>query len=162
MDWLKLFGNEGGVGSIVKSVGDTVAQFVDTPDKKSALEIALKSADLDVRKLQFEAESAYLADRQGARELYAKNDNIQKVYAMTFLLGYMALTVAILWFIVSWIGKDQISIPDWAVALISSIYGAMSTKIGTITDFFFGSSQSSHNKDDQVQTAMSKVPKADS
>lgn len=159
MDWLStIFGGQGGVSGIVKSVGDTVAQFVDTPDKKSALELALKQADLDVQKLEFQAQTSYLQDRQSARELYGKDNSVQKVYALTFLIGYVTITIALLVVVVGWIGAEGIIIPEWASLLIGTIFGAMSQKVGTVTDFYFGSSQGSQNKDQAVQTAMSKIP----
>ena len=159
MNWLTdLF--SGGVQSTVKAVADSVAQFVDTPEKKQQFELAKAQAAIEVQKLQIQAEQAYLGDRQSARAMYDKSNWIQQVYAMVFLIGYLAITVAMIWFIISWIGQQKIAIPDWAVALISTIYGGMSAKVSTITDFFFGSSQGSRDKDTQVQSAMSKVPTA--
>jgi hypothetical protein len=159
MDWLKsIFGGEGGVSSVVKSVGDAVGQFVTKPEDTLRLQQALAEADLKVRSLAFEAEKAYLQDRASARELYGKDNSLQKVFALTFLLGYFALTAAVLWFLVAWVGGQKVGLPDWGVALISTIYGAMSTKVSTIVDFFFGSSQGSQDKTAQVQAAMAKIP----
>jgi hypothetical protein len=159
MDWLKaIFGGAGGVTDIIKTTGDAIGQFVDKPEDKLKMQQALAEADLAVRKLAFDAQNAYLADVQSARDLYKSDNILQKVFALTFLVGYLALTAAVLWFLVSWIGGQKIALPDWGVALISTIYGGMSTKVSTIVDFFFGSSQGSRDKDTQIQTAISKVP----
>jgi len=159
MDWLKtIFGGEGGVGSVVKSVGDAVGQFVDKPEDKLRLQQVLAEADLKVRSLAFEAEKAYLQDRASAREMYGKDNSLQKLYALSFLAGYFVLTAAVIWFVVAWVGGDKIVVPDWGIALITSVWTAMSTKVSTITDFFFGSSQGSQDKTAQVQAAMSKIP----
>ena len=159
MDWLgTIFGGEGGVGSVVKSVGDAVGQFVDKPEDKLKLQQAMAEADLAVRKLAFEAQTSYMQDRASARELYSKDNSVQKVYALTFLIGYVVITLALLIVVVGWIGVAHVVIPDWASLLIGTIFGAMSQKVGTVTDFYFGSSQSSSDKNDQVQQAMSRIP----
>jgi hypothetical protein len=161
MDWLgAIFGGEGGVGSIVKSVGDVVGQFVDKPEDKLKLQQAMAEADLAVRKLAFDAQTSYMQDRASARELYSKDNSVQKVYALTFLIGYVVITLALLIVVVGWIGAAGVVIPDWASLLIGTIFGAMSQKVGTVTDFYFGSSQSSSDKTDQVQAAMARIPKS--
>ena len=160
MDWLgAIFGGEGGVGSVVKSVGDAVGQFVDKPEDKLKLQQAMAEADLAVRKLAFDAQTSYMQDRASARELYGKDNSVQKVYALTFLIGYVVITLALLIVVVGWIGVAGVVIPDWASLLIGTIFGAMSQKVGTVTDFYFGSSQSSSEKNDQVQQAMARIPK---
>jgi hypothetical protein len=157
MDWLKTIFS-GGVTDVVKTVTDSVAQFIDTPEKQHQFEMAKAQAALELQRLGFEAEKAYLADRASAREMYKDDSSLQKVYAMTFLIGYMIITVALLGVVVGWVGWAHIQVPEWASLLVGSIFGAMSTKVSTITDFFFGSSQGSRDKDSAVQDAMKRIP----
>jgi uncharacterized membrane protein (DUF485 family) len=110
--------------------------------------MALQKAALDAQRLEMEAERMYFEDRSSARDMYKHDNSLQKLFAITFLVGYIALTVVMLYLLVGWIGAKAIEIPDWAVALLSSIYGALSAKVGTITDFLFGSSQGSREKDE--------------
>jgi hypothetical protein len=105
-------------------------------------------AALDAKRLEMEAEQKYFEDRASARDMYKADNSLQKVYAMTFLVGYILLTGVMLYFLMGWIGAKEVNVPDWAVALISSIYGALSAKVGTVTDFYFGSSQGSREKDE--------------
>ena len=51
-------------------------------------------------------------------------------------------------YIVVSISKNNIQLEEWVIAFISSVWGGMSTKVGTITDFFFGSSQGSSEKNE--------------
>lgn len=88
-----------------------------------------------------------LADRDSARNLYAKDSSVQKIYALVFLIAYILLTGVMIWIVVM-ISKNNVILQDWAIAFISSVWGGMSTKVGTITDFFFGSSQGSLDKND--------------
>jgi hypothetical protein len=158
MDWLKtIFGGDGGVGGVVKSVGDAVGQFVEKPEDRLKVQQALADAEMAVKRLAFDAELAYHKDRESARDLYKTDSGLQKLYAMTFLIAYIGLTVVILAMLVA-VGFYSISLPEWATLLIGSIFGAMSTKVSTITDFFFGSSQGSRDKDQATVEAMRKIP----
>jgi len=159
MDWLKdVFGGAGGVSEIIKTTGDAIGQFVTKPEDQFKMQQAMAEADLAVRKLAFDAQTSYMQDRASARELYGKDNSVQKVYALTFLIGYVVITLALLIVVVGWIGAAGVVIPDWASLLIGTIFGAMSQKVGTVTDFYFGSSQSSSEKNDQIQSAMSRIP----
>lgn len=137
-----------GTGDLISSIGDTAKKFITTEQDRQAFEMALQKAALDAKRLEMEAEQEYFKDRSSARDMYKHDNSLQKIFALTFLVGYIALTVVMLYLLVGWIGEKAIEIPDWAVALISSIYGALSAKVGTITDFLFGSSQGSREKDE--------------
>jgi hypothetical protein len=145
--WLgKILGK--GTGDLITSIGDTAKKFITTEADRQAFEMALQKAALDAKRLEMEAEQMYFQDRSSARDMYKHDNSLQKIFAITFLVGYIALTVVMLYLLVGWIGAKAIEIPDWAVALLSSIYGALSAKVGTITDFLFGSSQGSREKDE--------------
>lgn len=90
-----------------------------------------------------ELESLYIQDRDSARGLYKEDSSLQKIYAVVFLVSYMLLIVAMLFFIFNISGTQSLVVPDWAVAFLSSLFGAMTTKVGTITDFLFGGSKTS-------------------
>jgi hypothetical protein len=140
----------GGGAKIVDSLAGAAKKFITTDQDRMAFELDVQKSSLDLQKLVMDAEEARLKDVQDARALYGKDATIQKVFAMTFLFGYLALTALMLWIVIGWIGKQQISIPDWCVALISTVYGGITAKISTITDFFFGSSKGSHDKDEAI------------
>jgi hypothetical protein len=154
--WLsKMIGNTG--GEIVSSVGETVDRFVTTDEDRMKAEQLKQELQLKVMKLEFEAEKAYLKDRQSAREMYKHDSSLQKLYAMTFLVAYFALTGILLhWLITELAGTQALDLPQWGVALISSIWGGMSTKVSTITDFLFGGSQGERENQDQVRQAFEK------
>ncbi len=88
-----------------------------------------------------ELESLFIRDRENARKMYEADSSLQKIYAIVFLASYMLLIVAMLIFIFNISGVGGLEIPDWAVAFLSSLFGAMTTKVGTITDFLFGGSK---------------------
>ena len=145
MDWLKtIFGADGGVGGVVKTVSDSVAQFIDTPEKKNAFELAVKQAQLEVQKLEFEATKSYIADTQSARELYKVDNGIQKTLALLFTACFFGL-VGFLLFLMkdSELGQAQQN-------LIFTLFGAVSGIMVTIIGFYFGSSKGSNDKNEAM------------
>lgn len=151
-DWLGSL-LSGGASTIVKTVGDTAKQFITTEADRQQFELALKGADLEVKKLAMEAESKYFEDRQSAREMYKTDSSLQKIFAMTFLVGYILLTIVLVLMVFKIAGID---VPAWEVSLISMIFGAMSSKVNTIVDFLFGSSKGSHDKDEKIAALTQK------
>ncbi len=86
-----------------------------------------------------------LADKQNAREMFKANSSLQKIYAIVFLGAYVAMSCAMCYAIFN-LG-DTMKLPDWGIGFISTIWGAMSMKVGTVTDFLFGASMTPDKKD---------------
>lgn len=107
----------------LKEVADIVHGFADTKDEK--------------RKFFKETLDKVLEDRQDARELYKKDNTLHKVYAIVFLCAYIGLTAWIIYAIIQ--GQFQ-TINQFESGLIGTIWGGMSAKVNTVTDFLFGSS----------------------
>lgn len=100
------------------------------------------TTDKERQQLFNELEELAIKDRDSARKMYEDDSSLQKIYALVFLVSYMALIVAMLIFIFKISDVVNIVIPEWAVAFLSSLFGAMTAKISTITDFLFGGSKS--------------------
>jgi hypothetical protein len=82
-----------------------------------------------------------VADRGSAREMFAKDSWLQKVFAIFFLIAWVGLTTLMLNYFIF----DSIQLDDWQIAFISSINGGISTKLSTIIDFLFGGAISGVN-----------------
>lgn len=121
----KLFSGGKNGGGILSEAADIVDRFVDSKDDKF-------NRLTELMKLQAE-------DRANARNLYGKDSSVQKIYALIFLLSYVTLTG---YFIYWAFNHGQVELTDFQVSLTSSVWGAMSTKVSTVTDFFFGASDS--------------------
>lgn len=87
----------------------------------------------------------YYKDKERASEMYAKDNSLQKIYALTFLIGFLLLSGYLII-----VMAKLANLPDYAIALISGILGSFTAKLNTITDFLFGSSQGSRGKDDAI------------
>lgn len=143
----EIFGNT--ANELITSVGETVDRFVHTGEEKQEAQLAMQRLALEFKQAEMDMEQAYLQDRASAREMYKHDSSLQKVYAVVFLGFYAVLSIGMLWWLFSLVsGGIGADLPNWAAALISSIFTAASTKVGTITDFLFGGSQTdSDNRD---------------
>ena len=154
MSWLgDLLG--GGASEIIDSVTDGVDKFITTDEEKQQLEITRQEAKLKIKQLEFEGEKKLYEDRDSARKMYEKDSGLQKVFAMTFLGGYLVITGILVYVVLSWMGRVEIEVPAWAVSLISTVFGAMSSKVNTITDFLFGGSQNERDAQ-QIQQNLNR------
>lgn len=125
MNWLKqLFQGK----SPLEQAADVVDRFVETKQEKREFFKEIYQMQID--------------EKRSARDLYTRDSSMQKVYAGTFLLGYLLLTAWILYSVISGDIKDA---NQFETGLIGSIWGAFTAKLNTITDFFFGSSDPSQN-----------------
>lgn len=92
-----------------------------------------------------ELEALNQRDRESAREMYKTDSWLQKIYAVTFLIGYLVLTIFFLYFIylMALGAVEEIELPEWGNTLLSAIWGTITMKISTITDFLFGGGKAS-------------------
>lgn len=138
----------GGSGKeIITGLADTADRFIQTKEEKDAFQIEVKKYELDLMKLQMDAEQKYSKDRQSAREMYMNDSSLQKIFAIVFLSGYLIITTAMVVTVFGWfdigIGQDMNTVQS---SLITMVFTSMSNKVNTITDFLFGGSKNSTDK----------------
>ena len=75
-------------------------------------------------------------DRKSARVLYSSDSSVQKVLATVFTVAYFALSFIMFKYFV----EEDIQLGEFEISFISTIFGAMSAKVNTVVDFFFGGS----------------------
>ena len=75
-------------------------------------------------------------DRESARNLYNDDSIIQKILATVFTIAYFGLSFVMFKYFVT----EDINLGEFEISFISTIFGAMSAKVNTVVDFFFGGS----------------------
>ena len=95
--------------------------------------LALKSLLLEAEREAFAKE---VEDRKSARDMYKDDAIIQKVLATLFTVAYFGITFVMFNYFVT----KSIELGEFEISFISTIFGAMSAKVNTIIDFFFGGS----------------------
>ena len=111
------------VGGLFSKVIDNAEGILDkviTTDKeRDAAKLALKKLMLEAEKEAFAKE---VEDRKSARDMYT--------------VAYFGITFVMFNYFVT----KSIELGEFEISFISTIFGAMSAKVNTIIDFFFGGS----------------------
>ncbi len=84
------------------------------------------------------------ADKDSARDMYEKDNWLQKVFGVVFLVAYVLLSCYIIYLLVS-----ATVITTTATAIITMVFTGMSTKLNTIVDFLYGGSLGSKKQEEQ-------------
>ena len=138
------------IGSLFSKVVNNAEGILDkviTTDKeRDEAKLALRRLLLDAETEAFKQE---VEDRKSAREMYKDDAFIQKVLATLFTAAYFGLSFMMFRFFVM---KD-IELGEFEISFISTIFGAMSAKVNTVVDFFFGGS----SKKNQEQNKNKKL-----
>ena len=124
----------GGLFSKVVDNAEGILDKVITPDKeRDEAKLALKRLLLEAEKEAFAKE---VEDRKSARDMYKDDAVIQKILASLFTIAYFGLSFVMFRFFM----MGDIELGEFEISFISTIFGAMSAKVNTVVDFFFGGS----------------------
>ena len=123
------------VGGLFSKIVDNAEGILDkviTTDKeRDEAKLALKRVLLEAEKEAFAKE---VEDRKSARDMYKDDAFIQKILATLFTAAYFGLIFMMFRYFV----MGDIEMGEFEISFISTIFGAMSAKVNTVVDFFFG------------------------
>ncbi len=132
------------IGSLFSKVVNNAEGILDkvitTAKERDEAKLALKSLLLEAEKEAFAKE---VEDRKSARDMYKDDAFIQKVLATLFTAAYFGLSFMMFKVFV----VKEINLGEFEISFISTIFGAMSAKVNTVVDFFFGGSS---KKNEQI------------
>ena len=124
----------GGLFSKVVENAEGILDKVITTDKeRDEAKLALKGLLLEAEKEAFAKE---VEDRKSARDMYKDDAIIQKILATLFTVAYFGLSFMMFRYFVT----GDLDLGEFEISFISTIFGAMSAKVNTVVDFFFGGS----------------------
>ena len=124
----------GGLFSKVVDNAEGILDKVITTDKeRDEAKLALKTLLLEAEREAFAKE---VEDRKSARDMYKDDAFIQKVLATLFTAAYFGLSFMMFRVFV----MGDLDLGEFEISFISTIFGAMSAKVNTVVDFFFGGS----------------------
>jgi len=125
--WASIF------GKVVESAEGLLDEVITTKEERETIKLELKKILLEAEREAFNKE---VEDRKDARSLYKEDALIQKILATVFTVGYFALSYIMFKYFV----LHDVVLSEYEIGFISTIFGAMSAKVNTIVDFFFGGS----------------------
>ena len=124
----------GGLFSTVVENAEGILDKVITTDKeRDEAKLALKRLLLEAETEAFKQE---VEDRKSARDMYKDDAIIQKILATLFTIAYFGLSFMMFRYFVT----GDLELGEFEISFISTIFGAMSAKVNTVVDFFFGGS----------------------
>jgi hypothetical protein len=126
------------IKNLIGNASEILDEVVTTDEERLAAKERLEQLLQRHEKQMFELE---VEDRKSARELYSDDASIQKILATVFTIAYFALSFIMFRYFVT----GDMNLGEFEISFISTIFGAMSAKVNTVVDFFFGGS---HNKKD--------------
>jgi hypothetical protein len=130
-------------GKVIGAIDGMVNNNEITAAEGTAAKNYLLEHEKDIFSLEVE-------DKKSAREMYKDDSILQKIFALTFLIGYILLTVAFLIVMFQYTAV----LASWKIGMIGTIWGGTSAKLNTIIDFQFGSSQGSKDKTNKLTNFM--------
>jgi|TARA_R110000803_G_scaffold25646_1_gene61299 hypothetical protein len=128
-------------GKVLENAEGILDKVITTDKERDEAKLAIKSVMLEAEREAFAKE---VEDRKDARDLYKDDAIIQKILATLFTVAYFGITYVMFNYFVN----KTIDLGEFEISFISTIFGAMSAKVNTIIDFFFGGSS---NKNEQTK-----------
>jgi hypothetical protein len=119
--------------SVVDNAEGILDKVITTDKERDEAKLALKQLLLEAEREAFAKE---VEDRKSARDMYKDDAIIQKVLATLFTVAYFGITFVMFSYFVT----ESLDLGEFEISFISTIFGAMSSKVNTIIDFFFGGS----------------------
>jgi hypothetical protein len=120
-------------GKVVDNAEGILDEVITTDEEREKVKLELKKIILEAEREAFAKE---VEDRKDARSLYKDDAFIQKILAGLFTIAYFALTYVMFQYFV----LHTVVLTEYEIGFISTTFGAMSAKVNTIIDFFFGGS----------------------
>jgi len=121
------------IQSLVGQASTIIDEVVTTDEERIQLKQQFEKVVKEHEKDMFALE---VKDRESAREIYKDDAIIQKVLAIIFTIAYFFLSYTMFKYFV----LNTLELSDYEIGFISTVFGAMSSKVNTIIDFFFGGS----------------------
>tara|TARA_R110001592_G_scaffold265064_1_gene530623 strand:- start:23 stop:424 length:402 start_codon:yes stop_codon:yes gene_type:complete len=121
------------LGGLKIDINSLVDNISTTKEEKLQLKIDMDKMLNNHKQTIYKME---VEDRKSARNLYQDDSMIQKILATLFTIAYFVLSfVMFRYFMIG-----DINLGEFEISFISTLFGAMSAKVNTIIDFFFGGS----------------------
>ena len=127
-------------GKVLDNAEGILDKVITTDKERDEAKLAIQKILLDAEREAFAKE---VEDRKDARDLYKDDAIIQKALAILFTVAYFGLSFVMFNHFI----LGDINLGEFEISFISTIFGAMSAKVNTIVDFFFGGSSNKNSKD---------------
>ena len=120
-------------GGLKVDLNKAIDDLTTTKEEKMQLKIEMDKLLRNHKQTMYQLE---VEDRKSARDMYQDDSLIQKILATIFTVAYFVLSFLLARYFI----LGDINLGEFEISFISTLFGAMSAKVNTIIDFFFGCS----------------------
>tara|TARA_R110002020_G_scaffold43610_1_gene126524 strand:- start:217 stop:609 length:393 start_codon:yes stop_codon:yes gene_type:complete len=124
------------IKNLVGQASSIIDEVVTTDEERLQLKQKFEEVVKNHEKDMFSLE---VKDRDSARTMFMDDSFIQKILAIIFTCAYFLIS----YFMFKCFVMNTLELSDYEIGFISTVFGAMSSKVNTIIDFFFGGSSKS-------------------
>jgi hypothetical protein len=124
-----------------------------------AFELRCRELGLDARRIEVQAEGAYLADVANARTTHAGNAALQRLGYMvlgTFALVLCGVLLGIYQVLTGGISIQDVGVVAAVFSLLGSVVGYAAANAQQVISYWFGSSAGSRDKTERMAEAVAK------
>ena len=161
MGWIgDLFSS--GADKLISTTGGVLDNLLTSKEEKGQIQISLEEIkraresdkmnfQIEMKRFQMELESQEFESQKNAREMQMKTKSkIPGFLAIVFTASFFA-TAALIMYIV----MNRSEMPQFAIMFISTIFGNITSILGMIMAFYFGSSKSAEDQSEKMnETAL--------
>ena len=120
-------------GGLKVDLNKAIDDLTTTKEEKMQLKIEMDKLLRNHKQTMYQLE---VEDRKSARDMYQDDSLIQKILATIFTVAQFVLSFLLARYFI----LGDINLGEFEISFISTLFGAMSAKVNTIIDFFFGGS----------------------
>ena len=117
--------------NLVSQSSEILDECITTKEEKLEAKRKIQELLKTHKKQMYELE---VEDRKSARDMYKDDSLIQKILATIFTMAYFVLSFVLARYFI----LGDINLGEFEISFISTLFGAMSAKINTIIDFYYG------------------------
>ena len=125
-----------------------------------AFSVRMRELDIDLARLNVDADRAYMADTQDARQKHA-GDRAVFWLGISVLLTFAGVMTAVLWgsfaLMTGGITVQDVAIVGMVSGLIGTVVGYVAANAQQVVAYFFGSSRGSQQKTEAMAAAVDRI-----
>ena len=145
----------GGANDIIDSAFSGIDKLATSKEELAEIELKKQELKLKARQQALDAENKYFEDTKSAREMQIETkSNVPGSLTIIFTVAFFALIAFILLLLFN---KLEVNVPNYVIALISSIFGSVATIMTQIIGFWFGSSKGGEDQNNKMVNAFSRA-----
>lgn len=135
-----------GLDELFTSKEELGEQTIKLEEVKRIAALDKMNFEIELKRFQADAENREFEDRKNAREMQMKTKSrIPGFLAIVFTASFFGTAAAMMYIVI-----NKASMPEFAIMFISTIFGNITSILGMIMAFYFGSSKAAEDQGEKL------------